>query len=202
VWSRYDLDHIYAKKRRITAMWVESGAVKTDVKPVWMHLGEPPASEDQKRAARDPLSSIVAMGVAVARTHACDGVFSTFDGRHLYDLRFKSAVKAGRIKTDGYEGPVLKCTVYYEPVAGYDLRDSADSRKKTPKAELWFALTDNPNFAPPVRVVLPLGLGDASLTLTQWRRAEVSVPEASAPPASAAPASAAAPATPSAQARE
>jgi hypothetical protein len=192
VWTRYDLDHNYARKHRVTAMRVGEGGVESDVTPRYMRLGEPPASDAQKRAARDPLSSIVAMGMTIARTHRCAGVFPTFDGRFLYDLSF-SGGKEGRYRTDGYDGPVVRCIVTYTPVAGYDPRNARESRRKTPHAEMWFALTDNPNFAPPVRMILPLGIGDANLTLTQWRRADVLVDDE----AGVAPAPGAAPGEPS-----
>ena len=180
-WSNYALDHTYAKKHRTTAMRVDPAGVMTDVNPKWLKLGEPPATDAQKRAARDPLSSIVAMAVSVARTHECSGTYPTFDGRFLYELRFKGEVKTGHYKTDGYDGPVLKCELNYVPIAGYDAKDYAVNLKRTPRAEMWFALTDNPDFAPPVRLVLPLGLGSAVLTLTEWRKATVSVDDSAAP---------------------
>jgi hypothetical protein len=173
-WARYDLDHNYAKKHRTTAMRVEDDGVIVNVDPVWRQLGTPPASAAQKRAARDPLSSIVAMGMTIARTHKCQGAFDTFDGRFLYELTF-SGGKEAPYRTDGYDGRVIKCIVHYNPIAGYEPKNARESRKKTPKAEMWFALTDNPDFAPPVRMILPLGLGSASIVLTSWRRAQVEV---------------------------
>jgi hypothetical protein len=176
VWARYDLDHAYAKKRRVTAMRYDGQIVNVEVDPIYRNLGEPPASEEQKRAARDPLSSILAMGMQVARTRTCEGAYATFDGRHLYNLTFAGG-KPGRYDTDGYDGPVLKCNVRYEPVAGFEKKQAKESRKKTPKAEIWFALTDDPAFAPPVKIELPLGLGRASISLKQMRRAVVAVEE-------------------------
>jgi hypothetical protein len=172
IWARYDLDHAYAKKRRVTAMRSDGQIVNVEVDPTYRNLGEPPASEEQKRAARDPLSSILAMGMNVARTRTCEGAYATFDGRHLYNLTFAGG-KTGRYDTDGYDGPVLKCNVRYEPVAGFEKKQAKDSRKKTPKAEIWFALTGDPGFAPPVKIELPLGLGSASIQLKQMRRAVV-----------------------------
>ena len=180
-WARYDLDHNYAKKHRTTAMHIDGAGVIVSVDPVWRNLGAPPASDAQKRAARDPLSSIVAMGMTIARTHKCDGAFDTFDGRFLYELTF-SGGKEAAYRTDGYDGQVIKCIVHYNPIAGYEPKNARDSRKKTPKAEMWFALTDNPDFAPPVRMILPLGLGNASIVLTSWRKAQVEIDDGEATP--------------------
>lgn len=173
-WAHYDLDHNYAKKHRATVMSHEEAGVVTAISPIWRNLGTPPASDEQKRAARDPLSSIVAMGMTIARTKKCDGAFATFDGRFLYTLTF-SGGKQAPYKTEGYDGRVIKCVVHYNPVAGYEPKNKKESKKKIPKAEMWFALTDNPDFAPPVRMILPLGLGNANLTLVSWRRAVVDV---------------------------
>ena len=164
----------HAKKHRTTIMSADQAGVLTDVNPIWRNLGTPPASDEQKRAARDPLSSIVAMGMTIARTKKCDGAFATFDGRFLYTLTF-SGGKQAPYKTEGYDGRVIKCVVHYNPVAGYEPKNKKESKKKIPKAEMWFALTDNPDFAPPVRMILPLGLGNANLTLVSWRRAVIDV---------------------------
>src|SRR5262245_19936034 len=122
-WTAYDLDHKYAKKRRVTAMRSGAEAINVEVTPVYRNWGEPPASEEQKRAARDPLSSILAMSLKIAQTRTCDGDYLTFDGRHLYRLAF-SGGEMGRYDSDGYDGPVLKCTVHYVPVAGFEAKEA------------------------------------------------------------------------------
>src|SRR5262245_44297851 len=60
VWRRYDLDHHYARKHRVIAMNVAAnGEVIAQINPTYRVWGTPPTSEEQRRGARDPLSSMV-----------------------------------------------------------------------------------------------------------------------------------------------
>jgi len=187
-WRRYDLDHSYSKKRRVIAMRLgEDNAFRALITPNYRVWGDPPASEADKRASRDPLSSLVAMATDVARTQSCAGRYPTFDGRFRYDL-----VLAGGTRTrhdgGGYEGPALRCRLQYVPVAGYDLRNE-NERRRLPQGEIWFALVEGSNVAPPVRVSMPAPVGRATIALKKWRRAFVDVlePDAARPAGAAEP---------------
>lgn len=172
VWTRYDLDHSYAKKRRVTSMRASPEALNVTITPTYRLWGEPPASDAQKREARDPLSLLVAMGMAAGKTRTCAGSFATFDGRFRYDL-VMSGGKTANYEAGGYDGPVLRCTLQYVQVAGYEKKKN--ERQKIPQGEIWFALLDDSTFAPPVRVLLPLPIGQAGISLKKWQRARVDV---------------------------
>jgi hypothetical protein len=175
-WRRYDLDHAYSKKRRVTSMRLgEDNAFRAFITPNYRLWGTPPASDAQKREARDPLSSLVAMSVDVARTGDCRGAYATFDGRFRYDLLLAGGER-GRYDNGGYDGPVLKCRMRYQQVAGYDLRNE-NERRRLPEGEIWFALVPDSNVAPPVRVSMPAPVGRAVISLRKWRRATVTVLE-------------------------
>lgn len=175
-WRRYDLDHSYSKKRRVTSMRLgEDNAFRALITPTYRIWGTPPASDDDKRASRDPLTSLVAMGVEVAKTQRCAGSYPTFDGRFRYDLILTGGTR-GRYDRGGYEGPVLKCRMRYVQVAGYDLRNE-NERRRLPEGEIWFALVADSNIAPPVRVEMPAPVGSAVISLKKWRRAFVTVLE-------------------------
>lgn len=185
-WRRYDLDHSYAKKRRVTSLRLsDADAFRALITPSYRTWGNPPATDAEKRAARDPLSSLVAMSADVARTKTCGGVYATFDGRFLYDLAL-SGGRAGRFNDGGYEGPVLKCRLQYRPRAGFDPEDGT-GRRRLPEGEIWFALPEGADVALPVRVSMPAPLGRAVIELKRLRRATGEALDIEAPAGALAP---------------
>lgn len=175
-WRRYDLDHSYSKKRRVTSMRLgEDNAFRALITPTYRLWGTPPASDADKRTSRDPLSSLVAMSADVARSQRCTGTYPTFDGRFRYDLVLSGGGR-GDYDGGGYDGPVLKCRMRYVQVAGYDLRNE-NERRRLPEGDIWFALVPESNVAPPVKVSMPAPVGRATITLRKWRRAFVDVLE-------------------------
>ena len=176
IWRRYDLDHHYARKHRIIAMNVATnGEVVAQINPTYRVWGTPPASDEQRRGARDPLSSMVAMAIDVGEHQRCQGSYPTFDGRFYYRLEL-SGGRIGHFDSAGYEGDVLKCSMAYVAVAGFERTDSWGGRR-IPQGEIWFALAPHSRFAPPVRVTTPLSAGGAVIRLTHWRRVMVDIQE-------------------------
>lgn len=195
-WNTYFLDHLYSGKRRQTAMRLSpDGAFSAEITPNYGDWGSPPATDDDRRTSRDPLSSLAAMAVDVARTGRCGGAYATFDGLTRYDL----VLSGGERRTydgGGYEGPVLKCRMRYVQLRGFNPRRESESRRQ-PEGEIWFALAQDSNVAPPIKIVIPTPFGRAGIHLTKWRRASVEVgaepvptttsPSEPAPPAAAPP---------------
>jgi len=178
-WERYDLDHHYAKKRRVVVMRAaEDGAISAEITPNYRLWGEPPASEEQRRRSRDPLSSLMAMAVDVGQTRRCAGAYPTFDGRFHYLLEL-SGGDVEHMNSGGYDGNVLQCTLGYIALAGYEASDRG--RRRIPRGEVWFALPPDSTFAPPVRITTPLSAGGAVIRLAQWRRPVVNVATDAAP---------------------
>ena len=97
-----------------------------------------------------------------------------------------SGGRSGHFDSAGYDGDVLKCSMAYVAVAGFEGTDSWGHRR-IPQGEIWFALAPNSRFAPPVRVTTPLSAGGAVVRLTHWRRVMVDIQEApeTPPPAPA-----------------
>lgn len=173
VWRRYDLDHRYSRKRRVIGMSVEEdGAVVAAIEPNYRLWGEPPASAEQRRRSRDPLSTMVAMSIDVGQTRRCAGAYPTFDGRFHYLLELAGG-EIDRFDDAGYEGDVLKCALAYIAVAGFERRDAG--RRRIPHGEVWFALMPDTTFAPVVRISTPLSAGGAVIRLASFRRASVEV---------------------------
>lgn len=179
-WERYDLDHHYSKKRRVIAMRAGAdGAVSAEINPTYRLWGEPPASEAQRRGARDPLSSLMAMAVDVGQTRRCAGAYPTFDGRFYYLLEL-SGGDIEHMESGGYDGNVLQCALGYIAVAGYEASDRG--RRRIPRGEVWFALPPDSTFAPPVRITTPLSAGGAVIRLAEWRRPIVTIAADAASP--------------------
>lgn len=172
-WRRYDLDHRYSRKRRVISMQAgEDGAVVAAIEPNYRLWGEPPASEEQRRRSRDPLSTIVAMAIDVGQSRRCAGAYPTFDGRFHYLLELAGG-EVDEFDDAGYEGDVLKCSLAYIAVSGFEARDAG--RRRIPHGQVWFALMPDSTFAPPVRISTPLSAGGATIRLASFRRARVDV---------------------------
>lgn len=172
-WRRYDLDHHYSRKHRSISMQAdENGAIISQIEPEYRTWGEPPATEDERRASRDPLSNVVAMAVDVGRSRTCEGAYPTFDGRYHYLLELSGGA-IDDYEGGGYEGEVLKCDLSYVAVSGFNENDSG--RRRVTRGEVWFALMPDTTFAPPVRISTPLSAGGATIRLASFRRALVDV---------------------------
>lgn len=172
-WRRYDLDHHYSRKHRTISMQAdESGVIVSQIDPIYRTWGDPAATEEQRRLSRDPLSNVVAMAIDVGRSRRCEGVYPTFDGRFHYLLQLGGG-DIDDYEGGGYQGEVLKCSLGYIAVSGYNQRDAG--RRRIPEGQVWFALMPDTTFAPPVRISTPLSAGGALIRLASFRRAIVDV---------------------------
>jgi hypothetical protein len=173
IWQRYDLDHHYSHKHRVIDMSVGGGGVvNAEITPTYRLWGSPPASDAQRRGARDPLSTMVAMAIDVGASHRCAGDYPTFDGRFYYLLELGDG-HIDHYSGGGYEGAVLKCSLAYIAVAGYEATDNW--RRRIPHGEVWFALAPGARFAPPVHISTPLSAGAGVVRLSRWRRVIVDI---------------------------
>lgn len=170
--ERYELDHHYSRKHRTILMLTGAEGVHATIEPNYRLWGQPPATEEEKRASRDPLSTLVAMAVEVQRTRRCDADFPTFDGRFHYRLELRGG-EDDRVDTEGYEGPALHCRLRYVAVSGFEPRDAG--RRRVPEGDVWFALVEGATLAPPVRIRAPLPLGSAHIHVVRWRAPSVEI---------------------------
>jgi hypothetical protein len=174
-WTNYVTTTETKRKTRTTTMIRNGEAVSVDVQPHYGGLGDPPASEAQKRAAYDPLNVFMAMGMQAQRTKTCAGRFPTFDGRYYYEMVLSPDAGIQNVKEGGYNGPALKCKMRQVPIAGYDAQQKAEQKANPPNGALWFALVNGAQIAPPIRMLLPVPATKVNLTLSAWRAATVKV---------------------------
>lgn len=180
-WQSYDLDHRYSRKRRTIQMRrAEDGATVATIEPTYRLWGEPPTSDEQRQRSRDPLSTLIAMAIDVGQTRRCSGAYPTFDGRFYYLLELGGGA-VDDFDDAGYEGDVLRCSLAYIAVAGFEARDAG--RRRIPQGQVWFALMPDTTFAPPVRISTPLSAGGATIRLASFRRPRVYIEEVDAPAA-------------------
>lgn len=165
-WRRYSLDHMYDGVHRYINMRPNAASVDAQINPTYPEWGDPAATDEQKAAARDPLSSLIAIAADVGATRRCQGDYMTFDGRWLYRLEVRGG-ELDEIDQGGYRGPAMRCRVRYFPVAGFT-PDDQGYRDPPPPGSIWFALLDGQVFAPPIRAAMPLPLGTATLALRRW----------------------------------
>jgi hypothetical protein len=81
-----------------------------------------PVTEANRHRIVDPLTAMLFSAAAAGEglsSEACRHTLPIFDGHHRYDLklRFKRMDKVTAEK--GYAGPVVVCSVSYEPIAGH-----------------------------------------------------------------------------------
>jgi hypothetical protein len=106
--------------RRVHAVWTDSD-VETAAAPPFPNLGDPPASLEQRRAATDPLTALMAMTLNANRETVCRRSSLFFDGKQLYALDFSNPREAppGAAETALGLAGHFRCDVRFREVAGF-----------------------------------------------------------------------------------
>ena len=138
------------------------------------HSGDRRRPPRRGRSANSTFDRVGGNGDPVSPA-ACGRKVGVFDGRVRYNLRseFKRMenVKAER----GYQGPVVVCAVYFEPISGFiPSRSAIKYLIELRDAEVWLAPIAGTRVLVPFRFSLPTPLGLGVLQATQF----VSAPQA------------------------
>jgi hypothetical protein len=124
-----------------------------------------PVTDAHRKGVTDPMSAVlvtVAGTGEVVSPDACKRKLAVFDGRQRADIElvFK---RMDRVKADkGYQGPVVVCTVIYNPIAGHrPERAAIKYLTATREMEMWLAPIEGTRMLVPFRfsVPTPFGLG-------------------------------------------
>jgi hypothetical protein len=103
-------------------MVLDEGAVQElVVKPPAPASGIIPVSEANRRGIIDPLTAMLSSvrpGEGLSQ-EACQRTLPIFDGRERYDLKLAFKRTDNVAAEKGYAGPVVVCSVHYEPIAGH-----------------------------------------------------------------------------------
>jgi hypothetical protein len=131
-----------------------------------------PVSDGDRRGVMDPMTAVLdrVAGVGDPVTpEACNRKISVFDGRVRYDLQSEFK-RTETVKTDrGYEGSVVVCAVYFQPVSGYvPERPAIRYLVALRDAEVWLAPISGTRVLVPYRFTIPTPIGLGVLQATQF----------------------------------
>ena len=165
--------HSYKKANEIS-LKVDAGTVK-DLRldpPAETEPERVPVTDASKNGVLDPMTAtLVRMpgtGDVVA-PEACQRTLAVFDGRLRYDLNL-AFKRIDKVKADkGYAGPVVVCSVYFTPVAGYiPTRAAIKYLKEQRNMEIWLAPIAGTRVLVPFRIEGPTPVGRAVLEADEF----------------------------------
>ena len=131
-----------------------------------------PITEASLRGVIDPMTASLIRVPGTAdpvNPAACQRSAAIFDGRMRYELRL-SYKRMERVKLDqSYEGPVVVCSVYFTPIAGYRPERAAIKYLAAHRdMEVWPAPIGSTRVLVPYRFVLPTPIGTGVMQATQF----------------------------------
>jgi hypothetical protein len=135
-----------------------------------------PVTEAHQHGVLDPMTALfvrVPGNGELLSPQACQHTLPVFDGRLRYDLQlaFKRMDKVKPSK--GYAGPVVVCSTYFVPVAGYiPSRAAVKYLAQQRDMEVWLAPIAGTRVLVPFRVQGPTPIGEAVLEASEF----ISVP--------------------------
>lgn len=137
--------HRGGRRDRIVRSTFSADDISTTAEPR-MGMGNPAATQAQKRGAVDQLTAIASLITADA--DPCSGTVKVYmDGRSRFDFVLTPNGRVN-VNTAAYQGEALRCSVQFRPIAGFS--DPQEAATLT----FLFAPTASGLFAP-VRIEMP-----------------------------------------------
>lgn len=165
--SRFLFRYKYGKRNRRFETTFAGGDVKEaliEPQPKSKRKNWIPLQPADMLAVSDPIAGLV----IPADQDPCRSPIPIFDGEARVDL--KLARKADKtFKTEGFSGPVVVCSLRYEPKSGYRKghKDIEYVRKLT-NMEIWFAKSASMNVYAPVYLSVPTSWGPLTIRATRF----------------------------------
>jgi hypothetical protein len=165
--SGYMANTVTDKRTDEVRMVLRGGAVKevTAEPPLELSPDRVPVTDAHRKGVTDPMSAAlipVAGKGEVLAPEACKRKLAIFDGRQRVDIDLVYK-RMDQVKADkGYHGPVVVCTVLYNPIAGHrPERDAIKYLIAQRDMEMWLAPIAGTRVLVPFRfsVPTPFGLG-------------------------------------------
>jgi hypothetical protein len=172
-------------------MTLRAGTVKDVVAepPLIPSADRVPVTEAHRKGVTDPMSAViipVAGNGELLTPDACKRKLAIFDGRQRadIDLVFK---RMDRVRADkGYQGPVVVCTVLYNPIAGHRPERPAIKYLIAQRdMEMWLAPIAGTRVLVPFRFSVPTPFGLGTLQATYFVASAVPTQALRQSPASA-----------------
>jgi len=174
VTSNYSATVVADKKTDEVRMTVSAGNVKDySAQPPWPLVPDRvPVTEAHRHGIIDPMSAWlmpVAGNADPMRPEACQRTLSVFDGRGRFDL-ILAYKRMDRVRAErGYEGPVVVCSVRYNPISGHRPARSAVKYLMAQRdIEVALAPLAGCRVVVPFRISVPTMLGPAMMEATQF----------------------------------
>ena len=128
-------------------------------------------TDAHRRGVVDPMTGLLLQVPGTAdpvSAEACNSSRAIFSGQMRFDLRFEYK-RLETVKTRGYQGPAVVCSVYFTPIAGHvpdrpGIKYAAAQRNM----EVWLAPIAGTRVLVPYKVRSPTPLGLAVLEATQF----------------------------------
>jgi len=118
----------------------------------------------------DPLSALflpIKKNLVAISPENCQRLMPVFDGRMRYNLKISSIdVNKPRLKVRGFDGPVLRCRIKLQPIAGYTVpKKSAKKADQNNEIEIWLTPSGPGGILIPIKGRLPTPLGIAEISI-------------------------------------
>jgi hypothetical protein len=139
------------------------GLATPDINPPFGSMGEPPASDEERAGALDPVVVILNLmlgPIDPGDQELCSGRLPIFDGKARYDLRFEN-LGSDDVRTRAYRGPAIRCQAYVEPISGYDPGDRPTPEDIARPVNIWLVEIDGVHI--PVRFRAATQIGNISI---------------------------------------
>jgi hypothetical protein len=157
----FDVDVSFAG-REVTAFQVQP--------PILDNYDRVPLERRHLTGVGDFLSAFVLKGAALDRS-LCQRRSGVFTGVERFDITMSYAGddEATSPRT-GYQGPVVLCTVDYQPVSGhFTTSEITNYLAESDRIIVWYAPLGTSGYFVPYRVLLGTNMGDLSMVLTGLR---------------------------------
>lgn len=156
------------KSRRVEMNYDDlNKRVAVNIKPPLGSQGIPPATEDERYAAKDTVSAVLTMMLKgqSAKTPLCQGSIAVFDSKQHYNLRM---VRDGErtVKFDGDPYDSIRCEVFYEPVSGFDPEDLPEAEEKNTPVVVYFTADPIHGLHVPMRFSYKVGMFSAVIKVS------------------------------------
>lgn len=164
---RYEHTNFASNKGRVVGIDFRDGLATPDVNPPFGSMGEPPATDEERQGALDPITVMLNVVLALnfeQEGQTCDGRLPVFDGKARYDLRFVN-VGLDQVRTRAFHGDAIRCQAFLEPISGYDDGDRPSDEETRRPVTIWLAPINGVHV--PVRFRAATQIGSINVQATQ-----------------------------------
>ena len=163
---RYEHINHASNKGRVVGINFDDDVAIPDVQPPFGSMGEPPASDEDRAGALDPISTLLSLMTALPADEngVCEGRLPVFDGKARYDLRLNN-LGPDEVHTRAWEGEAIRCQAFIEPISGYDPGDRPDEDEINRPVTIWLAPVDGVHV--PVRFRAQTRIGAITIQANQ-----------------------------------